>query len=88
MTPREVINGNRSGPHKQPKNKWALTLLDSSCGPLRSPFVTFFGVVVFVLSRFFFYDIGDKVVKIAILTRHEKYKTNSDRKIVRNFKIH
>ena len=29
-----------------------------------------------------------KVIKIAILTRHGKYKTNLDRKIVKNFKIH
>jgi hypothetical protein len=29
-----------------------------------------------------------KVVKIAILIRHGKPFTNSDRKIVRNFKIH
>jgi hypothetical protein len=31
--------------------------------------------------------VETKVVKIAILTRHGKYKINSDRKIVRNFKI-
>jgi hypothetical protein len=50
MTSKKVINGDHSGTHEQPKDKWALTPLDFSCDPLPSPFVTFFGVVGFVLS--------------------------------------
>jgi hypothetical protein len=37
-------------PHEPLKGKWALIHLDDSCGLLRSSFMTFFGVIRFVLS--------------------------------------
>jgi hypothetical protein len=49
---RKGINDYWSGPHKQPKGKWAPILLDDSYGLLRSPFVTF-GVIKFVMLKSF-----------------------------------
>jgi hypothetical protein len=45
-------------------------------------------VTIMVLLMLDVHVVGSKVVKIAILTWHKKYKSKSDRKIVRNFKIH
>ena len=49
MTLRKITNDD-SVPHKPLKAKWALTHLDGSCGLLWSSFMTFFGIIRFVLS--------------------------------------
>ena len=53
IIPMKVINVDWSGPREQPKGKWVSTPLNSSCGSLYSSFITFFSVIIFILSRSF-----------------------------------
>jgi hypothetical protein len=53
MTPRKIMNSDRSGPHEPSKCVGAYFSLDYSCGTIQSLWVTFLDVVVFVLSRSF-----------------------------------
>jgi hypothetical protein len=49
--PKNIINDEQSGPYEPTKGVEAHLPLDCSCGPFRSPLVTFLSVVGFVLLR-------------------------------------
>jgi hypothetical protein len=49
----KITNSERRGSHKSSKGVGAHLRLGRSCGPLRSPLVTFLGVVRFISSRSF-----------------------------------